>query len=138
MLSEEIKKEVVDLLNERVNPSFILLFGSHGKGTAREDSDIDLGYYAVDLLSSYERFILAGELAQVAKREVDLVNIREVDTVFAMQIFSTGKLLSCRDENEFIKQRMKAISMYINLNLNQQRAEVLQSIRERGSVFGDE
>ncbi|PIC66142.1 nucleotidyltransferase [Sporosarcina sp. P21c] len=136
MLSEEIKKELVDLLNERVNPSFILLFGSHGKGTAREDSDIDLGYYAVDLLSSYERFILAGELARVAKKEVDLVNIREVDTVFAMQIFSTGKLLSCHDENEFIKQRMKAFSMYINLN--QQRADVLQSIRERGSVFGDE
>lgn len=136
MLSEEIKKELVDLLNERVNPSFILLFGSHAKGTAREDSDIDLGYYAVELLSSYERFILAGELAQVAKREVDVVNIREVDTVFAMQIFSTGKLLSCRDENEFIKQRMKAFSMYIHLN--QQRADVLQSIRERGSVFGDE
>lgn len=136
MLSEEIKKELVDLLNERVNPSFILLFGSYARGTAREDSDIDLAYYSVDILSSYDRFILAGELAQVCKREVDVANIREVDTVFAMQIFSTGKLLACGDENEFIKQRMKAFSMYINLN--QQRADILQSIQERGSVFGDE
>ena len=124
------------MLNERVNPSFIIIFGSYAKGTAREDSDIDLGYYAVDLLSSYERFILAGELAQVAKREVDLVNIREVDTVFAMQIFSTGKLISCRDENEFLKQRMRAFSMYIDLN--QQRADILQSIQKRESVFCDE
>ena len=136
MLSEEIKKELVAMLNERVNPSFIIIFGSYAKGTAREDSDIDLGYYAVDLLSSYERFILAGELAQVAKREVDLVNIREVDTVFAMQIFSTGKLISCRDENEFLKQRMRAFSMYIDLN--QQRADILQSIQKRESVFCDE
>ena len=136
MLSEEIKKELVAMLNERVNPSFTIIFGSYAKGTAREDSDIDLGYYAVDLLSSYERFILAGELAQVAKREVDLVNIREVDTVFAMQIFSTGKLISCRDENEFLKQRMRAFSMYIDLN--QQRADILQSIQKRESVFCDE
>ena len=136
MLSERMKQQLVKTLSERVNPAFILLFGSHAKGTAREDSDIDLAYYAVHPISSYERFLLTGELAQICQVDVDLVNIREINTVFAMQIFSTGELLACQDENEFVKQRMKAFSMYAELN--EQRAEVLRSIQDRGSVFGDE
>ncbi|WP_432355569.1 type VII toxin-antitoxin system MntA family adenylyltransferase antitoxin [Sporosarcina sp. A2] len=113
-----------------------MLFGSYAKGTVREDSDIDLAYYAVDVLSPYECFSLSGELAQIANGDVDVVNIREIDTVFAVQIFPTGKLLACHDENEYIKQRMKAYSIYAGLN--EQRAEVLQRIQDRGSVCGDE
>lgn len=37
----------LQVLSDRVNPAFILLYGSHAKGTAREDSDIDLAYYEV-------------------------------------------------------------------------------------------
>lgn len=136
MLSEQMKQQLVKVLSERVNPAFILLFGSHAKGNAREDSDIDLAYYAPHQLSFYERFLLAGELAQICQVNVDLVNIREIDTVFSMQIFSTGELLACQDENEFVKQRMKAFSMYAALN--EQRVEILRSIQDRGSVFGDE
>lgn len=136
MLSEQIRHKLVNALTEKANPAFILLFGSNAKGTAREDSDVDLAFYTEQPLSPYERFILAGELAQICEKDVDLVNIREIDTVFVMQIFSTGKLLACRDENEFVKQRIKAIRMYVELN--EQRAEVLRSIQERGSVFGDE
>ncbi|WP_106495742.1 type VII toxin-antitoxin system MntA family adenylyltransferase antitoxin [Lentibacillus sp. Marseille-P4043] len=136
MLSEQIRQKLVETLTEKVNPAFILLFGSYAKERARGDSDVDLAYYKEQPLSSYELFILTGELAQICGKDVDLVNIREIDTVFAMQIFSTGKLIECRDENEFVKQRIKAYHMYAELN--EQRAEVLRSIQERGSVFGDE
>lgn len=136
MLSENTQQRLVKLLSERVNPAFILLFGSYAKGLEREDSDIDLAYYSTDLLAPYEHFLLSGELAKVSKTEVDVVNIRELDTVFAMQIFSTGKLLACKDENEFVKQRMKAFSMYADLS--EQRAEILQNIQDRGSVYGNE
>ena len=40
------------------------------------------------------------------------------------------------DENEFIRQRMRAYSMYATLN--EQRAGIINDIKERGSVFGDE
>lgn len=136
MLPEELTQQLIDIINQHVQPDFILLFGSFAKGNAREDSDIDLAYFSKQPLSSYERFNLAGELAAVANREVDLVDIKRIDTVFTMKIFEKGIPIYIRDENEFTRQKMRAYSMYATLS--EQRAPILEAIKERGSVFGDE
>ncbi|KAA0955963.1 nucleotidyltransferase domain-containing protein [Sporosarcina sp. ANT_H38] len=130
-----MENTIIEVLNEHVDPSFILLFGSYVKGLAREDSDIDIAYFSETTLTNYERFLVAGDLAEKCQIDVDLVDIKQVDTVFAVQIFSTGVLMDCADENEYIKQRMKAYSMYVTLN--EQRIEILQGIEERGSIFGE-
>lgn len=134
MLHPDWKLEIHEILFERLKPAFIIVFGSYAKGSEREDSDLDLAYYSNTHLTSYERFLIAGDIAEICNIEVDLIDIRQVDTVFGAQIFSTGELLDCADKNVFIKERMKALSMYATLN--EQRAEILQSIRERGSVYG--
>ncbi|WP_339173165.1 nucleotidyltransferase domain-containing protein [Solibacillus sp. FSL R5-0691] len=136
MLEKNIEKQLINLIQTKINPDFIILFGSFAKGTNRDDSDIDLAYFSKEQLSSYERFLLAGELAEMAGREVDLVDIKQLDTVFTIQIFSQGVPIYIQDENEFTRQKMRAYSMYATLN--EQRAAVIESIKERGSVFGDE
>lgn len=136
MLTKDIEKQLIQKIQSKVNADFIILFGSFAKGTAREDSDIDLAYFSKRQLSSYERFMLAGDLAAIAGLEVDLIDIKQIDTVFTMQIFSQGVPIYIQDENEFIRQRMRAYSMYVTLN--EQRAPLLKAIKERGSVFGDE
>lgn len=136
MLTKEIEQQLIEAINVRLNTDFIILFGSFAKGTAREDSDIDLAYFSSQQLSSYERFILAGDLALIAGREIDLVDMKQIDTVFTMQIFSEGMPIYIKDKNEFIRQRMRAYSMYAALS--EQRAPILDAIKERGSVFGDE
>ena len=136
MLTKEIEQQLIDTINKQLNTHFIVLFGSFAKGTAREDSDIDLAYFSDQQLSSYERFILAGELATVAGHEVDLVDIKEIDTVLTMQIFSEGVPIYMQDENEFIRQKMRAYSMYATLS--EQRAGIIEAIKQRGSVLGDE
>lgn len=136
MLTKDTEQQLIDMINMQLNTHFILLFGSFAKGTAREDSDIDLAYFSDQQLSSYERFILAGELATVAGYEVDLVDIKEIDTVFTMQIFSEGVPIYMQDENEFIRQKMRAYSMYATLS--EQRAGVIEAIKQRGSVLGNE
>lgn len=65
--------------------------------------------------------------------EIDLVDLKQIDTVFAAQIFFTGELIYCSDENVFIRERMKIYSMYVTLN--EQRAEILDAIEKRGNVF---
>lgn len=87
------------------------------------------------LINSIDRFTLAGDLAAIAGREVDLIDIKQIDTVFAMQIFEQGIPIHIRNENEFIRQRMRAYSMYATLN--EQRAPIIASIKKRGSVFGE-
>ena len=136
MLTKDTEQQLIDMINTQLNTHFILLFGSFAKGTAREDSDIDLAYFSDQQLSSYERFILAGELATVAGHEVDLVDIKEIDTVFTMQIFSEGVPIYMQDENEFIRQKMRAYSMYATLS--EQRAGIIEAIKQRGSVLGNE
>lgn len=52
----------------------------------------------------------------MAGREVDLVDIKQLDTVFTIQIFSQGVPIYIQDENEFTRQKMRAYSMYATLN----------------------
>lgn len=136
MLPEREKQQIVKLLMKEVQPAFIVLFGSYAKGTAREDSDVDLAYYSEEKLNGYNRFILAGNLAEICGTEVDVVNIRDVDTVFAMQIFEGGRPLAIMDANEYTKQKIKAYRMYATLM--EQRQPIIESIQSRGSVYGDE
>ncbi|PAQ14093.1 nucleotidyltransferase [Bacillaceae bacterium SAOS 7] len=136
MLADETQKKLLDKIIQKTNPAFIILFGSFAKGMIHDESDIDLAYFSDTQLSSYEHFILASELAAIANREVDLVDIKKIDTVFTMQIFEQGKPIYIQDENEFTRQKMRAYSMYATLS--EQRAPIIEAIKERGSVFGNE
>lgn len=136
MLNKEIKEQLITIIKQRLNPDFIILFGSFAKGTTHDKSDIDLAYFSEQQLSSYERFILAGELAEIAKCEVDIIDIKKIDTVFTMQIFEQGIPIYIKNKNEFTRQRMRAYSMYATLS--EQRAPIIEAIKERGSVFGNE
>src|SRR5690625_81497 len=136
MLREEVRKRLVDIITEKLNPDFILLFGSYAKGTAHAESDIDLAYIGNKQLSSYERFILASELAEQAGCEVDLIDITQIDTVFTIQIFEQGVPIYIHDENELVRQTMRDYSKYGVVR--EQRIQVIEAIKKRGSVFGNE
>lgn len=133
MLNNEIKEQIIEELKQQVNPEFIILFGSFAKETVHAESDLDLAYFSHKQLSSYECFELAGDLALLCGREVDLVDIKEIDTVFTMQIFEHGSPIYVGNGNEYTRQKMRAYSMYAALN--EQRAPIIEAIKERGSVF---
>lgn len=59
---------------------------------------LTLLYFSHKELSPYDRFILAGELASVMNREVNLVDIKQIDTVLTMQIFEQGIPIYIQDE----------------------------------------
>lgn len=41
LVTDELLKEMTDRIVKAVNPRKVLLFGSHARGTARPDSDLD-------------------------------------------------------------------------------------------------
>ncbi len=92
-LQRNWQKVVVEKLATAVKPAFVIVFGYYARGSAREDSDLDIAYFADKPLSSYERFLLAGEIAQACNVDIDLVDMKTVDTVFAAQIFSSGMVI---------------------------------------------
>ena len=60
-------------------------------------------------LCKRDEFILASELAEVAGCEIDLVDIKQIDTIFTMQIFSQGIPIYIQNKNEFTRQKMQSI-----------------------------
>ncbi|MCE5185715.1 MAG: nucleotidyltransferase domain-containing protein [Planctomycetaceae bacterium] len=86
---EEYSKRVV----ERYSPITIVLYGSYAKGTATEDSDIDIAVICDSLGGDYlER---AAELFRL-RRDIDLriePVLIEADDGFCREILRTGKVV---------------------------------------------
>lgn len=131
MSSEKIN-EAVGFIVKKLNPSFIILFGSYAKGTTHTTSDLDIAFYhQTHSFNSYELFMFRQELADMLKMEVDLVDLGVASTVFQAQILSTGKVVYSKDENLRKQVTMTSYSMYSKLN--EERFPILKRIEEVGS-----
>ena len=79
-----IKKFLIKHLD--VNVDVIYLFGSSVKNTMRKESDIDVAFLSDKSVDSFDLFLLSQKLADLLGREVDLIDIKKVSTVFQAQI----------------------------------------------------
>ena len=133
-LTNNILEKAQDFLINKINPSFIIVFGSFANGTTHKESDIDLAFFKKEQnSSSYEVFMLAQELADILKMDVDLVDLNHASTVFQAQIFSTGKVIFSNDENLRMNIEMTALSMYAKLN--EERKPILENVDESGTIY---
>lgn len=123
-----------ELLIERLNPIVVYLFGSAARNELREDSDIDIAYVSKTHLTPYENFMLAQEIADIFKKDVDLVDLKEASTVFKAQVVATGKNIYCSNENERMYFEMRTFKEYALLN--EERESIMIGIKERGSIYG--
>lgn len=135
-MHDEIFRQVREFINEKLNPDFIIIFGSYAKGVIHSESDIDVAYYCVNKsFSTYELFMFSQELADLIGIEVDLVDLKGASTVFATQIFSTGEVIYSKNEKLRMELHMRTYSMYARLN--EERQPIIDKIMETGSVFGE-
>lgn len=130
---EDKLSEAIKLLLE-YNPIIIYLFGSASRNELREDSDIDIAFLSKEDIHEYDMFMKAQELADIFKREVDLIDISKASTVFKAQIVGNGKVIYCSDEKERMFFEMRAFKEYVIFN--DERKCIIEKIKERGSVYG--
>jgi predicted nucleotidyltransferase len=74
------------------------LFGSHARGQARADSDIDLAVLTKGPVDPVRLFDLGLELGVLAQRDVDLIDLRQAPLVLRKEVLTTGHLLACHDQ----------------------------------------
>ncbi|WP_425058421.1 hypothetical protein SCACP_30720 [Sporomusa carbonis] len=134
-LHEATLHTIIEILKNRANPFVVYLFGSCAQGACRDDSDIDIGYLSDLRLDAYEVFILAQELAGVAGREVDLVDLATASTVFKAQVVGKGKIIYCTDNTRRMYFQMRALKEYALLN--EERAVILNKVKKRGRIYGE-
>lgn len=115
----------------------IYLFGSYAHGTQHAESDVD-----VAVLLPVREARVAGDLrlsdtalalSRHARRDVDLVNLRLVSTVFQNQIIHTGRLIYSGDEPARREFEMLTLSFY--MKLNEERADILRQFRETRRAY---
>ena len=136
MMSKEVpKKRIVSFLTERIPDLIaIYLFGSSVQGTPGLESDIDLAILPVQPLNPLERWNLAQDLANLLKREVDLVDLRKASTVMRMQVISSGQYLYESNRQERDRFEDYVFSSYARLN--EERKEIVKKVQERGTIYG--
>jgi len=117
------KEEIIILLQE-IKIKFAYIFGSSVKGNFRKESDIDIAVYIEEDIDDYTIFMKAQEIAVKLNRDIDLVNLKKVSTVFAAQIIFTGELIICGDINKKMEFEMNTLSQYAKLN--EERVEILK------------
>ncbi|WP_028390365.1 type VII toxin-antitoxin system MntA family adenylyltransferase antitoxin [Bacillus cihuensis] len=133
-MKSDIFQQIQDFLISKCNPSFIIVFGSFVKNSTHKDSDIDIAFYSREqTLTTYEVFLVAQELADILKIEVDLVNLESASTVFKAQIYTTGTVIYSKDDILLKTHQMTALSMYARLN--EERESILKNINESGSIY---
>lgn len=115
----------------------IYLFGSAAAGRLRDDSDVDvavlLPHVRAKELGSLALSDLAFDLMKALRRDVDLVNLRQVSTVLQIEVMAHGIVLYCADEHALAEFEMLTLSFY--QKLNEERADILQSFKEGKPVY---
>jgi predicted nucleotidyltransferase len=112
----------------------IYQFGSFGTAGEHPASDLDLAILPVAPLSPVVRWEAAQKIAQMAGRDVDMVDLLSASTVMRLQVVARGRRLYSANEYQVSDFEDRAFSDYARLN--EERRGILKDIQERGRVYG--
>jgi predicted nucleotidyltransferase len=112
----------------------IYLFGSVVSEHFTEDSDVDIAILPSEPLSSFTRWQLLNQMANVLNRDVDLIDLANATTVMQFQVVSTGERIFATDKLAAEWWELKVYQLY--LTLNDDRKPILEAIQQKGRVYG--
>jgi len=131
MIGNEKINILKNILVQAFSPYLIYIFGSTVKNRDRRESDIDIAILTDRKVGEYELFNLSQKLADILKKEVDLIDLNKASTVFKTQIIKTGKLIYNSDNLKKMYFHMRTMKDYAILN--EERQEVIDKIKSRGA-----
>lgn len=131
----EFKEQLVSMLLKNIpDCRAIYRFGTWGTAAERPDSDLDLAFLPCTPTDTVRRWELAQQIACLVGRDVDLVDLLTASTVLRMQVLANGERLYCSGSVEVESFEDLAFSAYARLN--EERKEILNDVRQKGSVYG--
>src|SRR6185295_1409259 len=102
---------VCSVLEASPRVAFGLVFGSHARGDARPDSDVDIAIGIADRghLSHSELGDLISRLEEATGRNVDVVVLHETGITLAFRVFREGIEVFVRDRKALVDQKARTI-----------------------------
>jgi predicted nucleotidyltransferase len=115
----------------------IYLFGTYGTADEWPDSDVDIALLLPPAEARRQPQLMLTPchyaLADALDKTVDLLNAREVSTVFQKEIIASGRRLYSADEDAVAEFEMLTLSYY--QELNEERKAILASFQETGRAY---
>lgn len=90
----------------------LYLFGSHAQGRERRDSDIDLAIMTSAPMPTLARVQTQMTLGADLGKDVDLVDLREANTVLRLEVIQHGQLLYRRDADQVLAFEARVLGEY--------------------------
>jgi predicted nucleotidyltransferase len=132
-LAETQSETIISFLKQRLNPYLIMLFGSAARGKMHADSDVDIAFLSDMVCDEAQLYFIAQELAIELDRDIHLINLNIVSTVLQAQVISTGEIIY--EQDKLRRQEFFVLVMKKYARLNEERAPILDRIKERGSIY---
>ena len=128
---------VQEVMKDYPKTQAIYLFGSWGTNNEWPDSDVDIALLLPVLqavqLGSLLLKPLRFSLESMLKKPVDLINLRQVSTVFQKEIIFSERLIFCEDRYAVDEFEMMVLSYY--QKLNDERKFILDEFWKTGRAY---
>lgn len=115
----------------------VYLFGSYGTEEEWPDSDADVAILLpaeqAKMVGSLIMSELQAELVARLGRDVDLINLRQMPTVFQKEVIMAQRRIYCADQASADSFEMLVLSLY--QKLNQERASILEEGLRSGRFY---
>ncbi len=133
----QLKMIIEIILKYYPETQVVYLFGSAVTGNLQQHSDVDLALLLPHDLAKKQASLAMSlahlELENHLKRDVDLVNLRQVSTVFQYVIINKGKVIYCVDE--YSRKTFEMLTWSFYQKLNEERAEILDEFFRTGKAY---
>ncbi len=112
----------------------VYLFGSFASGDATKESDIDLAVLCSARLDPKLKTRITMELFNLTGRDIDLVELRYVDTIFQEEIIKSAKRILELDRKEC--EKYEDFIYCSAMDFREFRKPHVEEIIARGHVYG--
>ena len=106
----------------------IVIFGSFALGTQNSESDIDIAIRTDKEISKKDIFELSNKLSDILKRDIDLVDLKQIQDGFRYEILINGETIYTKDATNFEYYKLDMYREY--LELNESRQDIIKKMKE--------
>ena len=131
---ETLLNNIKNYLIRNKNIIAIVLFGSYARKMENNNSDIDIAIKLDREFSKKERFELQLQLEELVNKDIDLLNLDDLDDGVRYEVLINGETLYAKDELKFELYKLEMYREY--LELNESRAKIIENLKNGDGIYG--
>lgn len=131
---EEIIENINNVIVGRYDVECTIVFGSYAKSTQTKESDIDIAIKIKGGISKEELHKLNIQLEEVLKKDVDLIDLDNANSVLKYEIIYSGTPIYIKSQYYYDLYMIEVCNEF--LDVNEDREQIVKRIVAGGEIYG--